>query len=58
LAYTNVSQWEAEGRAQPRDLEAVAEVVSRLRLDGHVMDMATFEALMLRGQSTAPPRLH
>jgi hypothetical protein len=32
------------------DLDAVAEVVGRLRLDGRVMDMATFAALVLRGE--------
>ncbi len=30
------------------DLEPVALIVGRLRLDGHVMDMAEFEALVLR----------
>jgi hypothetical protein len=35
------------------DLDAVAEVVRRLRLDGKVMDMVTFEALVLRGEIAA-----
>jgi hypothetical protein len=38
------------------DLQIVADVVGRLRLDGAVMDVATFEALVLRGQIAAPPR--
>jgi hypothetical protein len=38
------------------DLESVAEVVGRLRLDGNVMDMAVFEALVLRGEIAEPPR--
>jgi hypothetical protein len=37
------------------DLDAVADVISRLRLDGNVMDMSTFEALVLRGEIAAPP---
>ena len=37
------------------DLDAVAEVVGRLRLDGKFTDMATFEALMLRAENTAAP---
>ena len=37
------------------DLEPVVEIVERLRLDGHVMDMATFEALVLRGEIAPPP---
>ena len=39
----------------PRDLDVVAEVIGRLRLDGRIMDMATFEALVLRGQIAAQP---
>ena len=38
------------------DLESVAELVGRLRLDGKVMDMATFEALVLRGEIAAASR--
>jgi hypothetical protein len=38
------------------DLEAVSEIVGRLRLDGRVMDIANFEALVLRGHIAAPPR--
>ena len=38
-----------------RDLHAVAELVRRLRLDGRVMDMATFEALVLRGEIAGTP---
>jgi hypothetical protein len=37
------------------DLKAVANVVSRLRLDGFVPDMATFEALVLRREIAPPP---
>jgi hypothetical protein len=37
------------------DFDAVAEVVGRLRLDGRVMDMATFAALVHRGQIAAQP---
>ena len=37
------------------DLHAVAELVRRLRLDGRVMDMATFEALVLRGEIAGTP---
>ena len=33
------------------DLDAVADVVGRLRLDGNVMDMATFAALVLRREA-------
>ena len=38
------------------DLDVVADVVGRLRLDGRVMDMATFEALVLRGVIAAAAR--
>jgi hypothetical protein len=37
------------------DLNVLTEVVGRLRLDGRVTDMATFEALVLRGEIVAPP---
>jgi len=37
------------------DLDAVANIIGRLRLDGHVMDMATFEELVLRGEIAPPP---
>ena len=37
------------------DLDAVANVVGRLRLDGKVIDMATFEALVLHGEIAPPP---
>lgn len=37
------------------DLEVLAEIVGRLRLDGRVMDMAEFEALVLRGEMAPPP---
>jgi hypothetical protein len=36
-------------------LEPVAQIVTRLRLDGHVMEMAEFEALVLRGEIAPPP---
>ena len=45
----------AETATCASDLDAVADVVGRLRLDGRVMDMATFEALVLRGEIAAPP---
>ena len=38
------------------DLDAIAEVVSRLRLDGRVMNMAALAALVLRGQIAPTPR--
>lgn len=48
----------AEKATCTSDLEAVADVVRRLRVDGRVMDMASFEALVLRGKlATAPPQL-
>jgi len=37
------------------DLAGVSDVAARLRLDGRVMDMTTFEALMLRSE-IAPAR--
>jgi hypothetical protein len=37
------------------DLADVADVVARVRLDGHVMNTAEFEALVLRGEIAAPP---
>lgn len=37
------------------DLVAVADVIGRLRLDGKVMDMATFELLVLRREIAPPP---
>ena len=47
---------EAPQRATcPSDLEVVANIVGRLRLDGNVMDMATFATLVLRGEIAAPP---
>jgi hypothetical protein len=45
----------AENATCASDLESVAEVVGRLRLDGRIMHMATFEALVLRGQIAAQP---
>ena len=38
------------------DLSYVAEIVGRLRLDGRVIDMATFEALALRGEIAVTAR--
>jgi hypothetical protein len=38
------------------DLDAVAGIVGRLRLDGKVMDMATFEGLVLRGELAPAPQ--
>ena len=40
----------AETATCASDLVVVAEVVGRLRLDGDVMETATFEALVLRGE--------
>ena len=40
----------AEKATCASDLDAVADVVGRLRLDGKVMDMAAFEMLVVRGQ--------
>jgi hypothetical protein len=46
----------AQTATRASDLEVVANIVGRLRLDGKVMDMATFEALVLRREITAAPR--
>jgi hypothetical protein len=46
----------AQSATSASDLDAVADVVGRLRLDGRVMDMATFEVLVLRGEIEPPPR--
>ena len=40
----------ADNATCANDLEDVADIVGRLRLDGRVIDMATFEALVLRGE--------
>lgn len=40
------------------DLEPIAAVVRRLRLDGHIMEIAEFEALILRGEIAPPPPPH
>jgi hypothetical protein len=45
----------AEKATCASDLDAVADVVGRLRLDGRIMDMGTFDALVLRGEIAAPP---
>ena len=45
----------AESATCARHLDAVADVVGRLRFDGRVMDMATFEALVIRGEIAAQP---
>jgi hypothetical protein len=45
----------AEKATCASDLEPVVEIVRRLRLDGRVMDMATFEALVLRREIAPPP---
>ena len=45
----------AEKATCASDLDPIADIVGRLRLDGKVMDMATFEALVLRGEIAAPP---
>jgi hypothetical protein len=37
------------------DMDAVADVVGRLRLDGKSMDMASFAARVLRGEIATPP---
>ncbi len=37
------------------DLTAVAQIVSRLRLDGYVPEMLVFEALLLRKELAPPP---
>ena len=37
------------------DLNAVVDVVGRLRLDGRVMSKAEFEALVLHGEIAPPP---
>jgi hypothetical protein len=39
----------------PSDLEPVVKLVCRLRLDGHVVDMAEFEAMVLHGELAPPP---
>ena len=39
-----------------RDLDAVADIVVRLRLDGRVMSKSEFEAVVLRGEIAPPHR--
>jgi hypothetical protein len=39
------------------DFDPITEVVRRLRSDGHVMGMAEFEVMVLRGEIAPPPPL-
>ena len=45
----------AEKATSASDLPCVVDVMGRLRLDGRVMDLEEFEALVLRGEIAAAP---
>lgn len=45
---------EAANAKSATDLASLVDVVTRLGMDGRVMDMTDFEALVLRGEITSP----